>query len=196
MEAAATDGVAEPSSGSDGARGSNPNAGATEADDATFVVAVVDGDRYLIDVLQVQEIVSDVGVTRVPGAPPAIRGVTNVRGRVLAVVDLAIALVEADGAGGSSSDLILVLDSTVGTDLSVAVDDVIDVAEVAGESLQPPPPFGLGGAAPYAVAVTELADGELAVVLDLSILVGDPDVAAPAEAGAVSGAASSGELPR
>jgi purine-binding chemotaxis protein CheW len=49
-------------------------------------------ERYVIDVAHALEVDARGEVTRVPGAPPAVLGVQNLRGRVLPVIDLALAL--------------------------------------------------------------------------------------------------------
>ena len=62
-------------------------AGAEPGQYLSFFVA---DEEYAIGILKVKEILQVEAITKVPGAPPSIRGVTNVRGSVVPVVDLAV----------------------------------------------------------------------------------------------------------
>jgi purine-binding chemotaxis protein CheW len=144
----------------------------------TYVTVAVGRTRYCFDVHEVREIVPEPHVTTVPGALPEVGGVINVRGRVMALVDLQVAL---GGPVDEASDrTALVVDDAVAGDVAIGVDRVLDVVELDGSDLQPPPPFGLAGAAPFAEAVVELSDG-LAVVLSLHRLLAHLGVRASAE---------------
>lgn len=78
----------------------------------------------------VREILAVLPATRVPGAPPSVAGVVNVRGNLVTVVDGRRALGQSAGAPGSSIVLLDVGRRTVG----LVVDEVIDLIAVpAGE---------------------------------------------------------------
>ena len=148
---------------------------AGDADRTTYVVAEVADAQYCIDVARVREIVPVGRITVVPGAEPAILGVLNVRGRVMALADLSAAL-RGPGCDGQEDECptrgaAMVLDLEASGEIAVAVHEVIDVIELPAGALQPPPSFGLGGAARYALAVAALSTG-LAVVLDVEALFG------------------------
>ena len=50
----------------------------------------VDGEEYAVEILRVREVVGALPLTRVPTTPPSIRGVVNIRGTVVPVVDLGL----------------------------------------------------------------------------------------------------------
>jgi len=117
-------------------------AAATLTQYLTFRVAE---DDYAVGVLQVHEIIeySDT-ITRVPNAPPAVRGVLNLRGRVVPVIDLALKF----GLGAtipSRRTCVIIVELRTGNDLLVmglladAVDQVIDLTPA---DIQAPPAFG------------------------------------------------------
>jgi purine-binding chemotaxis protein CheW len=87
------------------------------------LVVQVQGRDYGIPVVQVREVVRGERITRVPGAPPVVRGIANVRGAVVTVLDLSVLLGAERGVTPSS---IVLLEH--GTRLiGLAVDAVRDV---------------------------------------------------------------------
>ena len=87
---------------------------------------------YGVDSTQIQEIIPFRRVTRLPGAPPFVRGLINVRGTIVTVIDLGVRL---DPSCTSADDGSVLLaryhDRTVG----LAVDEVLDVRGVVIEAL-------------------------------------------------------------
>lgn len=141
--------------------------GPDDAGAATYVLVEVAGTRYGLDVAWVHGVVATGSVTRVPGAGTAIRGVINVRGRVLPLGDLVVAL--GDGAASSGEDpATALLLGPVGGDVPefALLGEVLDVVELDDERMEPPPPFGLGAAARLVTGVARPAEGGLALVLD------------------------------
>ncbi|HXN05484.1 MAG TPA: chemotaxis protein CheW, partial [Nitrospiria bacterium] len=59
-------------------------------DQTQFLTFFIGGEEYAIEILQVKEIIEFGMVTRVPGVPASVRGVINLRGSVVPVIDLAV----------------------------------------------------------------------------------------------------------
>jgi len=79
----------------------------------------------------VREIIAAQDATRIPGAPVSVRGLVNVRGTLVPVVDTAAAVgLPASGAAGS-----LVLIERNGRPVALAVDEVLDLVTVPGAAL-------------------------------------------------------------
>ncbi len=97
-----------------------------------YLTCRVSGDRYGLPLEQVREIVGTVPITRVPGAPPALRGLVGHRGNPLPVLDLAVRLGFPETAVGRRSCLILVEATCEGAPLLVGmlVDGVDRIASV------------------------------------------------------------------
>jgi purine-binding chemotaxis protein CheW len=152
---------------------------ATTADDAT----TAGSDRYLtfslgeevfaLPILDITEILEFRSLTVVPMMPGFIRGVINLRGRVVPVVDLAarfdrgttriarrtsIVIVET-GAHGDDGD------DAGGQDTGIIVDSVNKVVHFAADDIEPPPAFGAGIRADFISGMAK-CDGEFIVVLD------------------------------
>ncbi len=127
------------------------------------------GDEYGVGILQLREIVEYETLTKVPSTPPWIRGVMNLRGTVVPVVDLAakfglpeteiaartcIVIVEADLDGES-------------TPMGVMVDTVVRVLDLSPENIEEPPTFGTRVHVDYLLGVGKV-DDQLVLVLDIN----------------------------
>ena len=107
----------------------------------TFYVA---GEEYAVTILKVTEIIECVSLTHVPGTPPWIRGVLNLRGAVVPVVDLAVKFGLAPTELTRRTCVVMVeleYDSERMV-LGVMADSVHQVVELGPDQIQPPPSFG------------------------------------------------------
>jgi len=120
------------------------------------------GDELFgITILGVREIVSMQPMTALPDTPHYVRGMIDLRGRFVPVVDLRERL--GLMAGEESEATCIVVLHLHHTQLGVVVDAVEDVADVVAEEIEPPPPAWAGGAADYLLGMTR--KGESPVVL-------------------------------
>jgi purine-binding chemotaxis protein CheW len=102
-------------------------------------------DVLAMDIRTIKEVIQYAEITEVPLVPPAIRGVINLRGAVVPVIDLAVRF------GGPPSEIarrtcvvIVELEQQAGVNavLGVVVDQVREVLEVPPEDIEPTPAFG------------------------------------------------------
>jgi len=103
----------------------------------SWVTFSLGGEIYALPVSHVQEILRITTLTRVPHAPNPVRGITNLRGRVLAVVDLRVRLGLPAGEIGPDSR-ILVADAR-GRSIGLLVDAARQVLKLLPSTIQPPP---------------------------------------------------------
>jgi purine-binding chemotaxis protein CheW len=127
----------------------------------TFALA---GEVYALPVSHVQEILRISTITRVPHAPHPVRGITNLRGRVLAVVDLRVRLGIAAGEIGPDSR-ILVADAR-GRSIGLLVDAARQVLKILPSVVQPPPSDVLTERTDFLRGVYHL-DRDLVILLDV-----------------------------
>ena len=109
-----------------------------------FLTFFLGDEEYAVSVLKVTEIIECSALTRVPGAPQWIRGVTNLRGSVVPVVDLAIKF-GMPRTVVTGRTCVIVVEITIGEErllLGVMCDAVHQVLEIPGGEIQPPPSFG------------------------------------------------------
>lgn len=125
-------------------------------------------EAYAVGILRVREIVEYQTVTRVPTAPPWIRGVTNLRGSVVPVLDLAVKLGLPPSPVARRTCIVLV-ELTLQNEeavLGIVVDAVDQVVDLAPEDVEPPPSFGTRIHADYLLGMAKM-DGRLALLLDI-----------------------------
>ncbi len=131
--------------------------------------------EYSVDIMAVREIRSWTRATSLPHAPSYVRGVINLRGTVLPVVDLGVRLGIASAEPNERSVIIVVDlgDRAVG----LRVDAVSDILAVPGSGLQSPPELLADQADAFIRALT-IVDGRMIRVLELTEVLPATEVAA------------------
>jgi purine-binding chemotaxis protein CheW len=117
---------------------------ATRRQYLTFLLA---SEEYAVDVLSVKEIIEYGEVTKVPGTPFHVRGVINLRGSVVPVVDLAVKLGREESPLTRRSCIVIVetgLQQGERVVTGVVADAVNQVIEFSPDDIEPPPAFGTG----------------------------------------------------
>jgi purine-binding chemotaxis protein CheW len=132
-------------------------------------------DEYGISILRVREIAEYRPLTPVPKTPPWMRGVMNLRGTIVPVVDLAAKLGLDETAVSRRTCLVIVEMNADGENVVIAVmvDGVSRVVDVSRGDIQDPPPFGLEVDFVPGLVRT---DDRLIVLLDLSAILATADV--------------------
>lgn len=131
--------------------------------------------EYSVDIMQVREIRGWTRATPLPHAPAHVRGVINLRGTVLPVVDLSTRLGMPPVEGDARNVIIVV---QVGSQSAgLLVDAVSDILALPRSELQPPPDLIADTAHSFVQALT-IVDGRMIRVLDLTAVL--PDSAADA----------------
>jgi purine-binding chemotaxis protein CheW len=143
----------------------------------SWVTFSLSGEIYALPVTHVQEILRIANITRVPHAPGPVRGITNLRGRVLAVVDLRVRLGLAPGEIGPDSR-ILVADAR-GRSIGLLVDAARQVLKILPSAIQPPPADVLTERSDFIRGVHHL-DRDLVILLDVERVLLVEDGRAPA----------------
>lgn len=107
----------------------------------TFVSS---GTHFGVDIAVVKEIIQFNGVTEVPMMPSCIRGVINLRGLVVPVVDLAVRFDREPSTIGRRTCVVIIelIDGVDRQDIGVLVDAVSEVVDVPGSDVMPAPGFG------------------------------------------------------
>ena len=101
-------------------------------------------EEYGLEILKVRELIGLMDITRVPGTPPFIRGVINLRGKVIPVVDLRAKFGMASTEATDQTVIIVVQFASRVGDLTIGilVDEVLEVLDIPGTQIEPPPSFG------------------------------------------------------
>lgn len=117
---------------------------ATHENSEQYLTFNLSGEMYAIPLLGVKEIIEYGGVTPIPIMPPFIRGVINLRGRVVPVVDLASRFGGQPAEVTRRTCIVIVEIGEPGEsqDMGVVVDSVSAVIDIADTDIEPPPAFG------------------------------------------------------
>lgn len=138
--------------------------------DFKMVTFSLGGKDYGIDIMKVKEIAKFSQFTYVPNTPPFVRGVYNLRGEIISIIDLRIFfhLPVEKKKDGVENGLILRLEDYI---IGVVVDSIDKVVGIASEDIQPPHPIFGDINVKYISGVVEY-NGTLYLILDVEKLFG------------------------
>lgn len=145
----------------------------TQAGNGQYLSFLLGDEEYGLDILCVQEIRGWTGATPLPNAPTYVRGVVNLRGEVVPVIDLRDRF-ELEAQEYGRTTVVIVVHTgeakrrrTVG----LVVDAVADVYRVSPEDRSPAPDFGSGAQARFSRELAKVGD-KLMIVLDIERVLG------------------------
>ena len=129
----------------------------------TFLLA---GELFAIPILNIKEIIEYGSLTSVPMMPSFIRGVINLRGSVVPVVDIALRFGRpVTGVTRRTCIVIIEIESDgEKQDVGVVVDSVSEVLEIPNSEIEPPPTFGARVRADFIHGMGKIA-GKFVVIL-------------------------------
>jgi purine-binding chemotaxis protein CheW len=141
----------------------------------TFKLAEED---YGISLLKVREIIGMMPITSVPRTPDFVKGVINLRGKVIPVTDLRLRFGMTESAYTDRTCIIVVevkgTDSTLQT--GIVVDAVTEVLPVKAEEIEPTPEFGAKVDTHYILGMANL-DGAVKILLDIDRVLTTEEIA-------------------
>jgi purine-binding chemotaxis protein CheW len=138
-----------------------------------FLTFFLAEEEYGLEIIKVREIIGMIPITRVPRTPEHMRGVVNLRGKVIAVVDLRIKF-GLEATEQSQRTCIIVVQAG-GVEFGVVVDRVSEVANIAGSDIEDPPAFGTGMETEYLLGLAK-SQGRVKLLLDLDRVLSSHDV--------------------
>lgn len=125
-------------------------------------------EEYGLDILKVQEIIGIMPITRVPRTPDFVRGVINLRGKVIPVVDLRVKFNMGSTADSDRTCIIVVqVTSKTGTAvMGAVVDEVSEVIDISAEQIEETPDFGADIDTDFVLGIGKVGD-RVVMVLDI-----------------------------
>ena len=138
-----------------------------------FLSFTLGDEHYGVDILKVQEIRGYDSVTRLPDAPDYIKGVINLRGTIVPVIDLRLKLRLKEARYDAFTVMIVlnVEDRVVG----IVVDSVSDVIGLAAEQIRPTPEFGASVDTRFISGIGTV-DERMLILLDIETLINSADL--------------------
>jgi purine-binding chemotaxis protein CheW len=130
-------------------------------------------EEYGLQILKVRELIGVMDITRVPKAPEFVRGVINLRGKIIPVVDLRLKFgIEAVATSAQTVIIVVQLASQQGPAImGILVDEVLEVRDIAAKDIEPPPNFQTQSAADFILGVGK-ADKRVIFLLDIDRVLG------------------------
>jgi purine-binding chemotaxis protein CheW len=101
-------------------------------------------EEYGLEILKVREIIGMMAITKVPRTPVFVRGVINLRGKIIPVIDLRRKF-GMENVADTEETCIIVVDVSKGADklqIGILVDSVSEVLDIKGEDIEDAPSFG------------------------------------------------------
>lgn len=140
-----------------------------DAQHAKYLTFLLEGETYALDIRHVREIIGMQKITSVPDVAPFIRGVINLRGKVIPVMDVRsrFNLPQRAYDGRTCIVVVHVGDWSVG----LVVDTVSEVVDIPEEQIEPPPRVGGVESARFLRGMGKLGD-HVRLLLDAEELIG------------------------
>jgi len=138
-----------------------------------FLTFRLGAEEYGIDILRVQEIRSYVPPTRIANAPAFIKGVVNLRGVIVPIVDLRLKL-SCDSAEYNAFTVVIVL-NVRGRVVGAVVDSVSDVLELSAEQVKPAPGMNAVVDVSFITGIGSVNDRML-ILMDIEALMSSADM--------------------
>lgn len=133
-----------------------------------YLTFILNGDAYAISILMVKEIIEYGAVTAVPMTPAHIRGIINLRGSVVPVINLAARFGQTSQTPTKRSCIVIVEIISAGEkiDIGIVVDAVNEVVDIPDSKIEPAPDFGTKICSDYIYGMGSINE-EFVIVIDI-----------------------------
>ena len=138
-----------------------------------FLSFVLGTEHYALDIMKVKEIRGYETVTKIANAPPYIKGVLNLRGDVVPIVDLGIKF--NIGEASYNEFTIVIMLNVLGRIVGIVVDAVSDVVTLKHSEIMPPPEFGVAFNSKYLRGLATVEERML-ILVNIEALIGSEEL--------------------
>jgi purine-binding chemotaxis protein CheW len=139
-----------------------------------FLTFTLGQEEYAIDILRVQEIRGYDQVTAIANSPSFIKGVINLRGAIVPIVDLRIKF-NLEAVTYDQFTVVIIL-NVLKRIIGVVVDSVSDVIALDGTAIKPPPEFGSTFNTEYLMGLASV-DARMLILVDIEKLMSSDELA-------------------
>lgn len=149
-----------------------------EQDQQQYLTFMLGGETYAMGILTIKEIIEFGNLTEVPRMPAFIRGVINLRGAVVPVIDLS-ARFGKSATKVTRRTCIVIIEVVTGNetqDVGVMVDAVNAVLEIPPAEIEPPPSFGANIRADFISGMGKI-DGKFVIILSIHLVLSVDEMA-------------------
>ena len=145
----------------------------TNSETFEFLSFVLGTEHYALDIMKVKEIRGYEAVTKIANAPPYIKGVLNLRGDVVPIVDLRIKF--TIGEASYNEFTIVIMLNVLGRIVGIVVDAVSDVVTLKHSDIMPPPEFGVAFNSKYLRGLATVEERML-ILVNIEALIGSDEL--------------------
>ena len=129
-----------------------------------FLTFFLDEEEYGIEILKVHEIIGMMSITVVPRTPPFIRGVINLRGKVIPIIGLRLKF--GMEAIEQTEETCIIVVQAQSVELGIVVDRVSEVLDIASDDIDEPPSFGADVPTDYLLGIAK-TEGRVKLLLNI-----------------------------
>ena len=137
-----------------------------------YLTFVLGAEQYGVEIVKVREILGVLPITPMPQAPHYVKGVINLRGRVIPVIDTRTKFGMPERESTSETCIIVV--DVASKSIGLLVDTVKEVMDISEGQIEPPPRFGAGAGNEFVCGLGKIGD-QVKILLDIDRVVGDPE---------------------
>ncbi len=134
-------------------------------------------EQFGLEILKVREIMGWINITPVPKSPPSVRGVLNLRGKIIPVIDLRRKF-EMESVENTDRTCIIVVDVHVrgqSADVGILVDNVSEVLNIKSEDIGPPPTLGCDMDTNFILGMAK-STGSVTILLEIENVLSESDL--------------------
>jgi purine-binding chemotaxis protein CheW len=147
-------------------------------DEQQYLTFMLSGETYAINILRIKEIIQSGQVTAVPRMPDFVRGVINLRGAVVPVIDLSSRFGKSPTKVGGRNCIIIIevaIDAKI-QNVGVMVDAVNAVLEIPANEIEPAPTFGTLIRTDFIAGMGKI-NGKFVIILNIQHVLSMDDMA-------------------
>ena len=145
----------------------------TSAMDGKFLTFILGKEIYGIEILKAREIIGLMDITTVPQTPEYMKGVINLRGKVIPVIDLRLKFGMPEEEHTQETCVIVV--EVNNTSLGIIVDSVSEVSDINGGEIEDAPSFGQGIDTSFIMALGKVKD-KIIILLDIEAVLSSEEL--------------------
>lgn len=134
-----------------------------------YLTFALGAEKYGVEILKVQEIIGVMNITRVPRSPEVVKGVINLRGKIIPVIDLRLKFGMEEKAHDGKTCIIVVGLDVAGSKLPVGivVDTVLEVTNFGAAEIEAAPDYGINVDTKFIIGMGQSRDSQVAILIDI-----------------------------
>lgn len=138
-----------------------------------YLTFIIDEQSYCIDIRYVIEIIVVQPITQVPELPEYVKGIINLRGKVIPVLDVRLRFGKEERPYDDKTCFVVV--DVAGNSVGIIVDEVEEVMQILDENVAQPPSFSKNGSSRYVKGIGKIGE-QVKLILDCQKMLSDDEI--------------------